>query len=158
MQEFYYRRGMFTASLERTLKQKGISLDDAVKTNNISGITKDDIQKAVDDALEFTYAKTPDNTLGKIFVDASNKIPFLTTGLIPFARFMANAMKFQFEHSPLGPLSLLSSKERAKVAAGDMGVFSRAMIGSSLLLGAIEAKRRGYGGEKWYEFRGTTRF
>tara|TARA_R100000664_G_C2730579_1_gene121232 strand:+ start:92 stop:1147 length:1056 start_codon:yes stop_codon:yes gene_type:complete len=64
-------------------------------------------------------------------------------------------MKFQFEHSPLGPLSLLTSKERAKVAAGDMGVFSKAMIGSSLLLGAIEAKRRGYGGEKWYEFRGT---
>jgi len=155
MQEFYYRRGMFAASLERTLKQKGISLDDAVKTNNISGITKDDIQKAVDDALEFTYAKTPDNELGKLFVNASNKIPFLTTGLIPFARFMANAMKFQFEHSPLGPLSLLSPKERAKVAAGDMGVFSRAMIGSSLLLGAIEAKRSGYGGEKWYEFRGT---
>ena len=155
MQEFYYRRGMFTASLERTLKKKGISLDDAVKTNNLSGITKDDIQKAVDDALEFTYAKTPDNTLGKKFVELSNSIPFLTTGLIPFARFMANAMKFQFEHSPLGPLSLLSSKERAKVVAGDMGVFSRAMIGSSLLLGAIEAKRRGYGGEKWYEFRGT---
>ena len=122
MQEFYYRR-MFTASLERTLKQKGISLDDAVKTNNISGITKDDIQKAVDDALEFTYAKTPDNALGKKFVELSNSIPFLTTGLILFARFMANAMKFQFEHSPLGPLSLLSSKERAKVAAGDMGVF-----------------------------------
>jgi len=155
MQEFYYRRGMFAASLERTLKQKGISLDDAVKTNNISGITKDDIQKAVDDALEFTYAKTPDNTLGRWFVNASNFAPFLTTGLIPFARFMANAMKFQFEHSPLGPLSLLTSKERAKVAAGDMGVFSKAMIGSSLLLGAIEAKRRGYGGEKWYEFRGT---
>ena len=151
MQEFYYRRGMFAASLDKTLKKKGISLDDAVKNNDAKAITKADVEKAVDDALEFTYAKTPDNKFGKAFVDISNSIPFLTTGLIPFARFMTNAMKFQFQHSPLGPLSLLSGKERAKVAAGDMGIFSRSMIGTSLLMGAIEAKRKGFGSEKWYE-------
>ena len=151
MQEFYYRRGMFAASLDKTLKKKGISLDDAVKNNDAKAITKADVEKAVDDALEFTYAKTPDNKFGKAFVDISNSIPFLTTGLIPFARFMTNAMKFQFQHSPLGPLSLLSGKERAKVAAGDMGIFSRSMIGTSLLMGAIEAKRKGFGSEKWCE-------
>ena len=153
MQEFYYRRGMFAASLDKTLKKKGISLDDVVKNNDTKAITKADVEKAVDDALEFTYAKTPDNKFGKAFVDISNSIPFLTTGLIPFARFMTNAMKFQYQHSPLGPLSLLSGKERAKVAAGDMGVFSKAMIGTSLLMGTIEAKRRGFGSEKWYEMQ-----
>jgi len=153
MQEFYYRRGMFAASLDKTLKKKGISLDDVVKNNDTKAITKADVEKAVDDALEFTYAKTPDNRLGKLFVEGINSVPFILTGVIPFARFMTNAMKFQFQHSPLGPLSLLSGKERAKVAAGDMGVFSKAMIGTSLLMGTIEAKRRGFGSEKWYEMQ-----
>jgi hypothetical protein len=155
MQEFYYRRGMFASSLEETLRKKGISLKEAVESNDISRITKADVEKAVDDALEFTYAKTPDNQLGKSFVNLSNSIPFITTGVVPFARFMTNAMKFQFQHSPLGPLALLSRKERAAVAKGDMGVFSKAMIGSALLMAAVEAKRRGFGGEKWYELKGT---
>ena len=154
MQEFYYRRGMFASSLEETLRKKGVSLKEAVENNDISKITKADVEKAVDDALEFTYAKTPDNKLGKAFVDLSNSIPFITTGVVPFARFMANAMKFQFEHSPLGPLSLLTKAERAKVAKGDMSVFSKSMIGSALLMSAVEAKRRGFGGEKWYELKG----
>lgn len=155
MQEFYYRRGMFASSLEETLRKKGISLKEAVESNDISRITKADVEKAVDDALEFTYAKTPDNKLGKAFVDLSNSIPFITTGVVPFARFMTNAMKFQFQHSPLGPLALLSGKERAAVAKGDMSVFSKAMVGSALLMAAVEAKRRGFGGEKWYELKGT---
>jgi hypothetical protein len=154
MQEFYYRRGMFASSLDQTLRKKGISLDDAIKNNDMSSIAKADIQKAVDDALEFTYAKTPDNIVGETFVKMSNYIPFITTGVVPFARFMSNAMKFQFQHSPLGPLSLLSRAERAKVASGDMGVFSKAMIGSAALMAAVEAKRKGFGGEKWYELKG----
>ena len=155
MQEFYYRRGMFASSLEETLRKKGVSLKEAVENNDISKITKQDVEKAVDDSLEFTYAKTPENKLGKAFVDLSNSIPFITTGVVPFARFMTNAMKFQFQHSPLGPLSLLSKQERAAVAKGNMGVFSKAMIGSALLMGAVEAKRKGFGGEKWYELKGT---
>jgi hypothetical protein len=155
MQEFYYRRGMFAASLEKTLNKKGISLKEVIETNNGDVISKVDVEKAVDDALEFTYAKTPDNKLGKSFVDLANSIPFITTGVLPFARFMSNAMKFQFQHSPLGPLALLSKKERAKVAEGDMGIFSKSILGSAVLMGAIEAKRKGYGGEKWYEMRGT---
>ena len=71
MQEFYYRRGMFAASLEKTLNKKGISLKEVIETNNGNVISKVDVEKAVDDALEFTYAKTPDSKLGKSFVDLS---------------------------------------------------------------------------------------
>tara|TARA_Y100000033_G_scaffold23944_1_gene22543 strand:- start:217 stop:3165 length:2949 start_codon:yes stop_codon:yes gene_type:complete len=155
MQEFYYRRGMFAASLEKTLNKKGISLKEVIETNNGNVISKADVEKAVDDALEFTYAKTPDSKLGKAFVDLANSIPFITTGVVPFARFMTNAMKFQFQYSPFGPLALLTRKERAKVAEGDMGIFSKSIIGSAVLMGAIEAKRKGYGGEKWYEMKGS---
>ncbi len=155
MQEYYYRRGMFAATLDKTLKRKGVSLKEAVENNDMSKITQDDVSNAVDESLAFTYAKDPENEFGKRFVDFANSVPFITTAVFPFARFMTNAMEFQFKHSPLGPLSLLTSKERAKVAAGDMGVFSKSMLGSALLMGAIEAKREGYGGEKWYELKGT---
>jgi len=155
MQEYYYRRGMFAATLDKTLKKKGVNLKEAVKNNDMSKITQDDVSAAVDESLSFTYAKDPENDFGKAFVNFANSVPFVTTAVFPFARFMTNAMEFQFKHSPLGPLSLLSAKERSKVAAGDMGVFSKSMLGSALLMGAIEAKREGFGGEKWYELKGT---
>lgn len=155
MQEYFYRRGMFAASLDDTLRKKGINLDDVIKANDISKITEADVTKAVDDALQFTYAKTPDNALLKGFVDTVNKMPFVATGVLPFPRFMANAIDFQFKHSPLGFLSLLSPKERGKIAKGDFKTLSQAMLGTGLLMGAIEAKRTGFGGEKWYELKGT---
>ncbi len=155
MQEYFYRRGMFAASLDDTLRKKGINLDDVIKANDISKITEADVTKAVDDALQFTYAKTPDNALLKGFVDTVNKMPFVATGVLPFPRFMANAIDFQFKHSPLGFLSLLSPKERTKIAKGDFKTLSQAMLGTGLLMGAIEAKRTGFGGEKWYELKGT---
>ena len=155
MQEYFYRRGMFSASLSDTLAAKGIDINDVVEANDLTKITEADVAKAVDDALTFTYAKTPDNYFLKLFVESINRAPFLATGVLPFPRFMANALEFQFRHSPLGFTSLLSGKERAAIAKGDMKKLSQAMLGTSLLLGAIEAKRTGFGGEKWYELEGT---
>ena len=66
---------------------------------------------------------------------------------------MANAIQFQFRYSPLGFTSLLKPKEIKKIANGDMKTLSRAMLGTGLLLGAVEAKRKGFGGERWYELK-----
>jgi len=153
MQEYFYRRGMFAASLEESLKKKGVSLKDAIARNDLSKITQEDVATAVDDALKFTYAKTPEKGLGALFVKATNSIPFITTGLIPFGRFMANAVEYQFRHSPLGFTSLLKPKEISAIAKGDTEKLSQAILGSAILMGAIEAKRRGFGGEKWYELK-----
>lgn len=152
MQEYYFRRGMFAASLENTLRKKGIDLKALMREdeNAFAKIANADIEKAVDDALEFTYAKMPEGQLGKAFISFSNSIPFVTTAIFPFARFMANAMEFQFKHSPLGPLSLLSRKEQEAVAKGNSQVFAKAMVGSAALLAVIEAKRDSVGDKKWY--------
>jgi hypothetical protein len=45
MQEYFYRRGMFAASLDDTLRKKGINLDDVIKANDISKITEAVMQK-----------------------------------------------------------------------------------------------------------------
>lgn len=154
MQEYFYRRGMFATSLEESLRKKGVSLKDAIAKNDLSKITQEDVARAVDDALKFTYAKTPEGKgLGALFVKFSNSIPFITTGAIPFGRFMANAVEYQFRHSPLGFASLLKPKEMAAIVKGDTEKLSQAILGTSILMGAIEAKRRGFGGEKWYELK-----
>jgi gas vesicle protein len=152
-QEYFYRRGMFASSLDNTLRNKGTTLKEVVETGNLKNLSQEDVAKAVDDALEFTYAKTPDNFFAKTFVDVTNKLPFALTALIPFPRFMANAIQFQFRYSPLGFTSLLMPSEIKKIAKGDMKTLSRAMLGTGLLLGAVEAKRKGFGGERWYELK-----
>lgn len=157
MQEFYYRRGMFATSIQNTLAEKGIDINKiGISDDLLDYISADDVSKAVDDALYFTYAKTPDSFFLRSFVDIANKIPFITTGLFPFARFMANAIEFQFKHSPLGFAAFLNPKEVAKITAGDTTAFSQAMVGSALLLTTIEAKRRGKEDQKWYEIQTST--
>lgn len=155
MQEYFYRRGMFAASLERTLSKKGINLRELYESNRLGDIDIKDVERAVDDALEFTYAKMPEGALGKSFVTFANSIPFVTTAIFPFARFMSNAVEFQFKHSPLGPLALLSKKERDAVARGDSKIFAQTMVGSAALLAMIEAKRKGFADDgRWYEIEG----
>jgi hypothetical protein len=157
MQEFYYRRGMFATSIQNTLAEKGIDINKiGIGDDLLDYISADDVSKAVDDALYFTYAKTPDNEMLRGFVNLMNKYPFLTTAVFPFARFMANAVEFQFKHSPAGFGMLLRQKERAKIASGDTSAFSQAMIGSTLLLATLEAKRRGAEDQKWYEVQTST--
>jgi len=153
MQEFWYRRGMFATSIKNTLALKGIDINKVeINEDLLKHLKGADIEKAVDDALYFTYAKTPDNKFLKSFVDIANSIPFVTTGIFPFARFMANAIEFQFKHSPIGFGMMLRPKEIKKIAAGDTTAFSQAMIGSTLLLATIEAKRNGMSEDhKWYE-------
>ena len=152
IQEFWYRRGMFATSIQDTLSKKGIDIKDVgINDDLLKYLNASDIEKAVDDALYFTYAKTPDNKLLKGFVDIANYVPFITTGVFPFARFMANAIDFQFRHSPLGFLKLLTPSEHKKIAAGDSKAFSEAVVGTTILLATIEAKRKGSEDNKWYE-------
>lgn len=157
MQEFYYRRGMFATSIQNTLAEKGIDINKiGIGDDLLDYISADDVSKAVDDALYFTYAKTPDNTFLKKFVEISNSVPFITTGVLPFARFMANAVEFQFKHSPVGFGLLLRPKEYKKIASGDTSAISQAMVGTTLLLATIEAKRKGPEDQKWYEVQTST--
>ena len=157
MQEFYYRRGMFATSIQNALADRGIDINKiGIGDDLLDYISADDVTKAVDDALYFTYAKTPDNTFLKKFVEISNSIPFVTTGVLPFARFMANAIEFQFKHSPVGFGLLLRPKEIKKIVSGDTTALSQAIVGTTLLLATIEAKRKSTSEHKWYELETST--
>ena len=152
-QEFIFRRAVFAAKLDAQLKTRGESLDDIVAENRIGTIPREDIEVAVAEALEFTFAKNfPVHSAAGRFVRFITGLPGATL-FIPFPRFMMNSVKFQFEFSPLGVLKLATKSERAAMRRGDMKVISRAVIGSVLLLLAWQLRNSDFAGERWYELR-----
>jgi hypothetical protein len=158
LQEYVVRRAAFAASLDRRLARQGLDLGDIIDKNAIGAIPRDAIKGAVNDALELTFAKNfspmADGAEGLAgnFIRLVNGIPGASF-ILPFPRFLMNAVKFQYEFSPAGFLKLTSAAERAKIASGDLSTISRATLGSAMLLGAYQLRNSGYAGEKWYELK-----
>ena len=150
-QEFVIRRGIFQAALDVELRNRGLNLHDIIQNNRTGRIPDEAVAAAVDTALTKTFAETPKGgTWQRALIDAVNKLPGASIA-IPFPRFMYNALKFQYEFSPMGVLSYLSKAEREAFAKGDVSVISKATIGAGLLGAAFLFRDSEYAGEKWYE-------
>ena len=150
-QEFLFRRAIFSTRLDQRLAGKGRNLQKIIDANEIGGIDPADIKDAVSKSLEMTFAESPKwGSVGQKFVSFVNALPGATLP-IPFPRFLVNSLKFFTQYSPMGFLKVLSSAERAKIAAGDTKSLSRAIIGTGLLGGAWEFRNSEYAGEQWYE-------
>lgn len=162
-QEFITRRAVFLARLNEAVKAnpkyyRGRNLDRLIKENELNLIRPSDIATAVDKALDVTFAKDFNITKGGYETFAAgliklvNSAPFLLTNIIPFPRFLMNSLKFHFDYSPLGILSLMSKNERAAIARGNTSVLSKAILGTGMLTAAIALRNQSYAGDKWYEF------
>ena len=152
-QEFIVRRGVFISRLEQRLRGKGIDLTKTLKKGELGKLTRDDVEDAVQKALELTWAQKPAyGSVGDLFIRGVNKIPGVTLGL-PFPRFMVNGLKFFYDFSPVGLLRVLSKAERGAIASGNLKVLSRATIGLGMLGAAYELRKSEYAGEKWYEIK-----
>ena len=105
-QEAVYRNGAFTTSIQRQLFDKGVDMLDVLKNGTITeNIPEDMIAKAVDDALEFTYASQPKTGLFQL---ANNFI--VKSGLtlaIPFPRFMFKAIENTWNYNATGAATAL---------------------------------------------------
>lgn len=128
-----YRRATFTASIEKQLRGQGLDMYvDFIDKNK--PVPQAVIKKAMDDALKTTFSYMPKQhkatqrslessfeTGASALISTIEKTPF-TSFVIPFPRFMANAMAFQYRYSPFGPLGagkdLLLSKQAKE--AGDI--------------------------------------
>ncbi len=150
-QEYAIRRTIFLSKLDQRMRAINQDLEKIVKNNELGKITEDDIKYAVNQALEFTWAQSPKyGGFAQRFISAVNSFPGLTY-ILPFPRFLTNAVRFQFEYSPLGAFKLLSPQERLAFKAGDMKTISRALIGTAMLGMAYQIRNSEYAGEKWYE-------
>ena len=124
------------------------------------------LDRAVEDSLYFTYQASPKSPMGNLLVQGANKLPFLTTSVVPFPRFLANAMRFTYEYSPI--YLAFSSKVRSELArtAGkevseEFGVRSytetaKGLTGLGFMFGAVAFRKSEHSGEKWYEGRSSS--
>lgn len=143
-QEAIYRQGMFTASIQRQLFDNGLDMMTVLRSGKITeNISEDMVAKAVDDALDFTYASQPE---WSVFRNVNNMI--VNSGLtlaIPFPRFMFKALEMTYNYNITGvahgTMKALTSKfkgqavpdrEFKRIAQGIAGGLPLMALGYSL--------------------------
>lgn len=124
MSDNMFKQAMLSASLSRSMKDQGIDLADVIATGNFKNIPPEAYQKAIKDAYEFTYQsnfKTKGDEIFGGFAKGGTwmqeKLPFIFSSFMPFPRFVANQLKFQYDHIPLLGFTdaiLTGSKARAR--------------------------------------------
>lgn len=145
------RKAMFPVYLRREATRLGYNFDELVDAERLGDLPQEAYQNALNSTLDFTYSSQPKTKVAKAFVDLVEGLGLPAAAAVPFPRFMVNAMKFQFDHSPAGFFRLLSKAEQDKFAKGDVSALSKAMVGSTLLYAAYEFRNSENAGEKWYE-------
>ena len=110
------------------------------------------MDKAIDEALYFTYQRTPDNATARSLIKLAHSVPFVTSSLVPFPRFIANALRFTYEYSPVYLLDAGFARFAAK-NADNFEEVSKGLVGTAGLVGAMAFRNSEYAGEKWYEGR-----
>ena len=163
-QEYITRRAVFLSRLDEAVKANGKfyknkTLEQLTKDGELNLLRPSEITVAIDKALDTTFAKDFNASKGGFdrfaakFIEVVNSAPFILTNIIPFPRFLMNAVKFQYDYSPLGILSFLSKGARAELSRGNTSVLSKATLGTGMILAAYALRNQSYAGEKWYEFK-----
>lgn len=119
LQEAAYRNGMFTASLQRQLFNEGKDIIEVLNSGKVTeNISESMVAKAVDDALEFTYASQPQfapfRFLNNMIVKSG------ATLAIPFPRFMFKAMEMTYNYNITGVATALTRMFLQKTLGTDL--------------------------------------
>ena len=127
LQEAVYRNGMFTASLQRQMYDKGLDLFKVANSGKITeNITEDMVAKAVDDALEFTYASQPKawtTPFGVVNPFGALNNMIVKSGMtlaIPFPRFMFKAIEMTYNYNVTGAATGLFRIGHQLISKGEM--------------------------------------
>jgi len=92
----YVRRAIFSASIDNNLRKAGLNLVDLIAQDK--NIPIDVLRQGVDDALTFTFSKTPTEGMGLAFVKGVEAARPISTAVFPFARFLVNATQWTAKH------------------------------------------------------------
>lgn len=163
MSDNMLKRSVITSSIKRQLFDQGKDLNTILRNGEFDSIPPEMIERAMEDALKFTYQYTPkgNNLLSrsaKGFIEWHHELPFVISSFIPFPRFIANSMQFIYEHTPVLPLLQLEkigTKQPVKQSFSTMAESaSKQVAGAGMLTAAffyrMEANKEGL---KWYEFK-----
>ena len=163
-QEFITRRAVFQSALDTSVRNKpeiynNKTLQQLLDSGDLDSIRRSDLEKAVDKALEVTFAKDFNtgkgtyNQLAKGIIGGINSLPFILTSVIPFPRFLFNSLKFHAQFSPLGFIPFLGKEGMEKLAKGNTEDLSKAIIGTGMLGAAYAFRNSQYAGERWHELK-----
>ena len=98
-QDAFFRKAIFVSNVEKQLNRVGIDMYDILAQNK--NVPFDVLNNATDEALSATMSKMP--TKGPLYfgVKFIEAIPIVGSTVIPFPRFMANALTWTYKHSPM---------------------------------------------------------
>ncbi|MAN64686.1 MAG: hypothetical protein CMI60_22365 [Parvibaculum sp.] len=119
----FLRRGFYAANLEkeyrnflRVYKEKNGKAFAGGKLKTVSDFLADGrvldkrlVLRAVDTTLDQTFAGQPKTTAGKAILTALEETKPISSAFMPFPRFMVNAMRTQYEYSPVNPFVKLAN-------------------------------------------------
>lgn len=161
-QDAFFRKAIFTASVEKQLSRVGIDMYDVLAQNK--SVPFDVLKNATDEALTATFSKMP--TKGPMFhaVKFVEELGPIGSTVIPFPRFMANAMTWTYKHSPMGIFSGSTdiAVGAAKQLKGDVaGVgqtmqglenVSKGMVGTAAIYAAYKYRQENQD-TNWYDIK-----
>lgn len=108
MSDNMFKQTVLATSLSRAMKDSGTDIASVIASGNFKNIPQEVYQKAIKDAYEFTYQsnlKGKDDKVFGMFASAGNVMqevfPFVFSAFMPFPKFVANQLKFQYDHIPL---------------------------------------------------------
>lgn len=146
----FFKSAVMAASLRRRLSDSGADLNDIIRKGEFSRIDKEIMKGAIDDAYDFTYQSNfkGNDKFSKVvdgFLNAHQDFPFLISTFMPFPRFIANQLKFIYQHAPLMSLAnpLDQTNTKTKIARQMTGM---AMFGSALAWRTQQGETN-----NWYE-------
>ena len=152
-QDAFFRRGLFAYELDKKFRRAGIEggLEGVLKDN--THIPTDILQAAAAETMKGTFSYAPRRNKGSlesiaaVTLDFIEKVPMGTVAL-PFARFMMNALAFQFKYSPLNVASnaydaafVAATKGRKEVNLPKLAEsFANSSVGMAALMAALKVR------------------
>ena len=153
----FFRRSLFAYELDKSFRRAGFKggMDEVLMEGRT--IPSQYLQKAAEETLKGTFSysfkkgKGFGEDIASTSIDFIEKIP-MGTVVFPFARFMFNAMAFQYQYSPLNTAmngfqaittatANLARKEKKKIDyAGLSRAFSRGTVGTAALYAAVQMR------------------
>ena len=143
--------------------KKTMGLYDIIETGQLGKLPDDIIKESIEDAYSFVYQTSMKGEnlfgrMGKAVIKGHQDYPMLISSVMPFPRYIANQMKFVYEHAPIiGMLHLDRLGAKAPKKAGyykDM--MSKQLTGGLMLTAAYNWRVKQGDTEYWYEFKDNT--
>ena len=153
-QDAFFRRAIFSANVEKQLNRVGIDMYSVLAQDK--NIPLDVLKNATNEALLATFSKMP--TKGPVYhaVKFIEELGPVGSTLIPFPRFMANAMEWTATHSPIGLVSGsidVASTDLNKRMIG-LEKLSKGIVGTGAIYAAYKYRKDNQDTE-WYDAKNT---